>query len=76
MSQTRREFFRNAGRLGVLGLLGFYGGRILRKTSFKPGEICINDSICRGCSVFRGCGLPQALSARRATAKRATRNES
>ena len=66
MNQTRREFLRRTGRYGVLAILAFYGGRILKRTSFKLGEICINDSICRGCSVYRGCGLPQALSAKRA----------
>ncbi len=64
MKTTRREFIRTTGRLAVLGLFGFFGSRLLRKTSFKLGEICINESICGGCTVYTDCGLPQALSAK------------
>jgi len=62
--ESRREFFRAAGRYSLLGLLALGGALAIRK---GPGrEQCINDGICAGCGAFANCGLPQALSARQA----------
>ena len=66
MKSTRREFLKSACRFAVLGALGFAGAKLVKQISFKTGQTCINDYICRGCGVYSGCGLPQALSAKRA----------
>jgi len=59
---SRREFFRAAGRYGLLGLLGVATAVGSRRESF--GAKCVNRGICRGCAVFARCGLPQALLAK------------
>jgi len=63
-NDSRREFFRSAGRYGVLGLLSVVAV-VTGRRSFG-GQKCVNQGICRGCAVFNGCGLPQALSAKSA----------
>jgi hypothetical protein len=62
----RREFFRAAARYGSLAAMGVAAYLTSRR---RPGQSCINNSICRGCAVFRDCGLPAALSAKTAQSK-------
>jgi hypothetical protein len=61
----RREFFRAAARYGSLAAMGV-AAYLTRR---RPGQSCINSSICRGCAAFRDCGLPAALSAKVAQSK-------
>jgi hypothetical protein len=61
---SRREFFLRFGRLGAFAALGWLSIRLARRVA-PPGERCVNDFICRGCTVVANCGLPQALSFRR-----------
>ena len=63
---SRRELIRGSGRLLLLGTVTYFSVKLLRKSTFRRSESCINDFICRGCTAYSGCGLPQALSARRA----------
>ncbi|HVM47181.1 MAG TPA: hypothetical protein VMU04_04095 [Candidatus Acidoferrum sp.] len=62
--ESRREFFRAAGRYGLLGLMALAAGLAGRR-GLAAGQRCINRGICRGCELFPGCGLPPALSAKR-----------
>ena len=63
-AESRREFFRSAGRYFLLVLLA---GAAAATGRNKPGgQRCINPGICRGCGAFAGCGLPQALAVKRA----------
>ena len=67
---TRRQFLKSAARLVLLGGLGVLGLRLLRGgvrgRRLLPGQTCVNQGVCRGCTAYSGCGLPAALSARRA----------
>jgi hypothetical protein len=66
--QSRREFFRRAGRTLVLGAMGMGGALLVRrKQTTLPGQTCINKSICCNCGRVDACGLPAALSAKGAT---------
>jgi len=58
-SRSRRDFFRDGLRYGVLAMLAAAGAKAAR-----PGQTCVNNGICRGCGSFEECGLPQALSAK------------
>ncbi|MHB9132466.1 MAG: hypothetical protein ACYDBB_15455 [Armatimonadota bacterium] len=61
----RRRFLKNIVRFTLLGAMtGGIGALVSRR-----GETCVNAGICRGCSAFSDCGLPQALSAKEATAR-------
>jgi phosphoribosylformylglycinamidine (FGAM) synthase-like amidotransferase family enzyme len=62
--ESRREFFRSAGRYGVATALAAFATVAAWK---KPGtgQPCINLGICNGCQVFSRCELPSAQSARR-----------
>jgi hypothetical protein len=62
-TQSRREFFRSAGRHGLLAVLTATAAVLGRRAL---AQRCINQGICSGCRVFAECGLPQALSARQA----------
>lgn len=63
----RRSFLADAARaLAAVGLGGAVGSLVGRDRS---GEKCVNQGICRGCGRFESCHLPQALSARQATAR-------
>ena len=67
---SRREFLLTGARYALVGCLlavaGFLGGS--RRGAAAPGsQQCVNRGICRGCPAFSGCGLPQALSAKRAS---------
>lgn len=57
----RREFFRAIARYGSLVAMGVAAYLISRR---RPGQSCVNNSICRGCAAFGDCGLPAALSAK------------
>ncbi len=61
---SRRQFFGTLLRLAVLGGIGTLAARLLGFGRGRPGETCVNQGVCRGCSAFAGCGLPSALSAR------------
>lgn len=63
--ESRREFFRTAGRYTLLGLLAAGAALTLRKKTPLGGR-CINRGFCAACGVFAGCELPQALSAKQA----------
>ncbi len=61
--ESRREFFRAAGRYSLLAALAAAAALGFRKT--QPGrEKCVNRGICGACGQFASCGLPAALSAR------------
>jgi hypothetical protein len=62
----RREFFRAAARYGSLAAIGVAAYLTARR---RPGQSCLNNSICRGCAAFGDCGLPAALSAKSAKSK-------
>jgi hypothetical protein len=62
----RREFFRAAARYGSLAAMGVAAYLTTRR---RPGQSCLNNSICRGCAAFGDCGLPAALSAKAAQPK-------
>ena len=66
---SRREFFRAAGRRGLLALLSVAAACLAARPQGPGGQRCVNHGICSSCSVFAGCGLPQALSAKRAQEK-------
>jgi hypothetical protein len=62
--ESRREFFRTAGRYGVATALG----ALAVVTAWKKpsaGSRCINLGICNSCQVFSRCELPSAQSTRR-----------
>ncbi len=68
---NRREFLRGGARYTLLaGLAAVSALLIKRRRGALPGQTCINQSICRGCSVVGNCGLPQALSFKQATQRR------
>jgi len=64
----RREFLRSAGRYTALAVLGAVAAITARRK--LAGQTCINSGICGGCNAFANCGLPQALSAKQAKARR------
>jgi hypothetical protein len=63
VSSTRREFFRAAGRYGLLSALGLIAA-VVGVRRGRSGQRCVNRGLCNGCAVFVSCGLPQALSAK------------
>jgi len=63
VSSSRREFFRAAGRYGLLAALGLVAV-VLEGRRRLVGQRCVNQGLCNGCAVFARCGLPQALSAK------------
>ncbi len=68
---SRREAFRRIGRIAAGGAIAAAAVILGRRSAHRPdGQTCINEGVCSGCSVFDDCGLPQALSARQAKAKR------
>lgn len=68
---NRREFFRGGARYTLLAGLAAVSVLLARKRGAAlPGQTCVNNSICRGCSIVGGCGLPQALSFKQATQQR------
>ncbi len=63
----RRSFLADIARaVAAVGLGGAVGSLMGRDRS---SEKCINQGICRGCGRFGSCHLPQALSAKEATAR-------
>jgi hypothetical protein len=60
---SRRAFLQSAARYGGLVTLTTACAWLSRP---RRGEICINNSLCAGCSVYTDCGLPAALSAKAA----------
>ena len=66
--ESRREFFRAAGRYGLLAVVGAAAGLAARPRGLN-GQHCVNQGICSSCGIFANCGLPQALSAKRAKEK-------
>lgn len=64
---NRREFLRGGLRYALLTTLGAVSATLARKPgAAMPGQTCINQGICSGCTAFTACGLPQALSAQQA----------
>jgi len=61
---SRRRFFISLLRLAAFGGIGALAARLLGGRPVRPGETCVNEGLCRGCTAFSGCGLPSALSAR------------
>jgi len=67
----RRNFLRDAARYSFLAGLGAVSALLVgRRAARLPGQTCINESICRGCTVVGDCGLPQALSFKQATQRK------
>ncbi|HCU34176.1 MAG TPA: hypothetical protein DGT21_01655 [Armatimonadetes bacterium] len=67
----RRSFLTDTARaVAAVGLGGAVGSLVGRDRS---SEKCINQGICGGCGRFASCHLPQALSAKEATAGGANR---
>jgi hypothetical protein len=64
---SRRSFLRTVVRAVAAGALALLAGRLLGFGRRATREVCINDSICRGCGAVTGCGLPAALSFRERT---------
>jgi hypothetical protein len=63
--QSRREFFRSAGRHLLLGAMGIGGFVVTRREGAKPvRQVCHNKSVCCNCGAFEQCRLPAALSAK------------
>jgi len=68
---NRREFLRGGVRYSLLAGLAAVSVLLARKRGAAlPGQTCINQSICRGCTVVGNCGLPQALSFKQATPRK------
>jgi hypothetical protein len=68
---NRREFLRGGARYTLLaGLAAVSALLVRRRGAVLPGQTCINNTICRGCTAVSGCGLPQALSFKQATQRR------
>lgn len=68
---NRREFLRGGARYTLLAGLAAVSALLAKKRDpALPGQTCINQSICRGCTVVGNCGLPQALSFKQATQRR------
>jgi len=60
---SRRQFLRTLVRWTIAPAMVAAVGDI----TFRQGETCVNNTICRTCGVASTCGLPQALSYRDAT---------
>ena len=68
---NRREFLRGGVRYTMLAGVAVVSALLVKKRGAAlPGQSCINNSICRGCTVVGDCGLPQALSFKQATQRR------
>jgi hypothetical protein len=65
-AESRREFFRSAGRYGLAGALLVLSEESLRRRLANPDR-CVKEGICNSCAVFAECGLPPALSARQSS---------
>ncbi|MBA4387931.1 MAG: hypothetical protein C0404_08110 [Verrucomicrobia bacterium] len=67
--ETRRDFFRSVGRWSLVGLVGAVSGWLVHRnmTARRNPEVCDGGGICSRCGELSGCGLPQALSAKRAS---------
>ncbi len=63
--QSRREFFRAAGRHGLLVALTAAAAVLGRRAL---AQRCISTGVCSNCRAFQVCDLPAALSARQARA--------
>jgi hypothetical protein len=66
---SRRELFAGALRYAALGLLTAGGVTLFakRRRLLREGK-CIGGGVCGGCKLLENCGLPQASSAREASA--------
>jgi hypothetical protein len=62
--ESRREFFRAAGRYGVATALAVFAALTAWKT---PGtrQRCVNLGFCNSCQIFSRCELRSARSTRR-----------
>jgi hypothetical protein len=58
---TRRKFFRDAVRYGLLSALAALAS-VTGTRRVLGSQSCVNRGLCGGCVAFAGCGLPQALS--------------
>ncbi len=69
--ESRRQFLRGGARYTLLTALGAVSAVLFKRSGGKlSGQTCVSQGICRSCTAFSGCGLPQALSAKQATAAR------
>jgi len=70
---NRREFFRGGARYALLAGLATVSAVLVRKRGAPvAGQTCVNRGFCRGCGGVADCGLPQALSFKQATQRRAS----
>ena len=68
---SRREFLRGGARYTLMAGVAAIAAVLARKPrTTLPGQTCVNNSICRGCTVVHDCGLPQALSFKQVTTGR------
>ena len=65
---NRREFLRGVARGAVLGGIALVA-LCARRRGAPLRQSCTNGGLCRGCSAYDDCGLPQALTAKRASAE-------
>ena len=63
-SWTRRGFFRDGARYGLLAAIGGVIAHVTTRKLSPESQKCSNLGICRACGKFSGCGLPEALSVR------------
>lgn len=60
----RREFFRNSGRLVILGGLAVVAA-VTARSHWQTGAVpCERPVVCAGCELFKDCDQPKALAAR------------
>jgi hypothetical protein len=70
---SRREFVRSSFRYALLaGLAAVSVVLVKKRGAALPGQTCINEGICRGCGSVADCGLPQALSFKQITQRKAS----
>jgi hypothetical protein len=73
---NRREFLRGGLRYALLTTLGAVSANLARRPgATMPGQTCMNQGICSGCTAFAGCGQPQALSAKQFNPRSSRREE-
>ena len=63
---SRRDFFRLAGRVGLLAGTALLAYKIWPGRAGVTRQSCVNRGICRDCPQARDCELPAALSVRQA----------
>lgn len=61
MNMNRKEFFKTAGRIFLLGGIGAATGYLVVQ---QKVDVCANTGPCRRCRDFAGCELPPAKEVR------------